>query len=411
MGVFSALGILRGPKPSAEPPAESLEQVTRSVDADRGLIARAISEVYEDAKARGELPTLTDILVHATTLSEGRLSPHAIASNLRGQILDEFLISDAQAEQGMGQGLLDLKSDGLADKFYANLNFDNARMDGCTFDGPKLYGLARGAHISNARFINMGKDDVVTLGDCSNVSFGKSFGGTIEIAPKAQVNGLDLSGTEVKLHIGEQAHITKLKTDDRTNIVELTAEPGAQVTDAKFSPGCTVSMASKLEGTIWRNVEFDQANLKYVEFDKAYLTNVTFNKCDISGLNFPGATVDNLHFVGIPPADIMKALEGAKIGPGITVNGVEITSDRKNDYSITEELIAMIQGEQASKQLQAAVRGLGQPAHQPDHSLEQNYAAFSLGDGGAQARLAEVSAPDLSKVSTGPAQESGRFLA
>lgn len=229
-------------------------------------------------------------------------------------------------------------------------------------DGENGVALTDGASFNNVTFDGMMPDDTLSLarGDYQNIRLTNIRGGHIDIADGTQVDGMDIRGAQASLSIG-RASISRLDARG-AHLVHLEAAPGAEINQATFA-GATIDMASSLNGSVWKQVQFTDANLVDVNMAGATLSNVRFTNTSLDGLSLAGASLTNVSFQGSDVADV--DFSGARFS-NVTVNGLPVRS---------AEDIAMVQQLQEVRGiLQNATHALTQPqrAADPVASLATN---------------------------------------
>lgn len=214
----------------------------------------------------------------------------------------------------------DLDGDHAISNFYDDID-RHAKFEGTLFanvsfhpagtlmrDGENGVALTEGASFQNVTFDGMTGNDTLTLkrGQYEDIKLTNIKGGTIEIADGTQIDGMDVRGMHAELHIG-RASVSNLDASG-ARVVRLEAAPGAQITHANFD-GATIEMASKLEGSVWKDVSFTGANLVDVEMRGASLSNVRFDDTSLAGLDLSAAKIENLRINGELISDPQKLAE------------------------------------------------------------------------------------------------------
>ncbi|MDX2095370.1 MAG: pentapeptide repeat-containing protein [Alphaproteobacteria bacterium] len=256
---------------------------------------------------------------------------------------------------------MDLDGNHAISNFFADIDH-HAKFEGTIFsnvsfhpagtlmrDGESGVALTEDASFEQVTFDGMGADDTVKLakGTYTDIAFSNIKGGTIEIADGTQVDGMNIRGAQASLRIGHAS----LSNLDATNahIISLTAAKGAQISQATFV-GATIDMASALEGSVWKNITFKDANLVDVGMKGATLQGVTFTNTNLKGLDLRGATLSNVMVDGKP---IVSPSQLANLG-------VEV--DEKTVASASRELLQNAQLAQIRATMQEAVASLNAPA-------------------------------------------------
>lgn len=193
--------------------------------------------------------------------------------------------------------------------FFAEISshcrFENTRFENVTVspasslmrDGHNGAALTENAHFHRVTFDGLHAEDTLTLkrGNYQDISFTHLNGGTIIVADGTEIEGMNLKGAQASLKIGN-AKLSKLDATG-AHIVTLEASAGAILREANFS-GTTIDMASNLNGSIWKSVNFHEANLGHVDLRGAELNEVRFTKTDLQGLDLRGAKLINLEIDG-----------------------------------------------------------------------------------------------------------------
>jgi uncharacterized protein YjbI with pentapeptide repeats len=259
-------------------------------------------------------------------------------------------------------------------------------------DGENGVALTDGASFSNVVFDGMTPDDTLSLkrGDYVNIQFRDIRGGNIEIADGTQVDGMDIRGAQASLSIG-RASVSRLDARG-AHLVHLEASPGAEINQATFA-GATIDMASSLDGSVWKHVQFSDANLVDVNMAGATLSNVHFTNTSLDGLNLAGASLTNVTFQGSDVANV--DFSGARLS-NVTVNGLPVRSP---------EDVAMVQQLQEVRGiLQNATNSLNQPARmsEPSAALAATTEPVSPAlNTGLRLEVADASLADIGRYSAG----------
>lgn len=321
------------------------------------LKQQALDMATATASTRGEQPTLRDYMNAAQQL--GGMSMAAYA-DLSGQEIHGFLIRSEdmraiETEQAQQQPPVNV-----------NWSFDDTKFYNVTFRPATSYDPERsaGAVFNNVTFDGMDDNQQVTLANASyqgEVKFTNIRGGTINVGDRVRVEGgLNIRGVHAALHIGAGAVINGLDANG-ANLIEMTAGRGATINNPLFDHA-TISMASQLQGSIWRGAEdvnsyaFVNSNLTNVDFTGATLVNIRVKDSDLRGMNLSGARVTNLIIDGklIRNADQLRQL-------GISADGattITVTPEAERDFALSRAL-------GAGRALNQSIQAIGAPLAMP----------------------------------------------
>jgi uncharacterized protein YjbI with pentapeptide repeats len=258
-------------------------------------------------------------------------------------------------------------------------------------DGENGVALTDGASFNNVVFDGMTPDDTLTLarGDYQNIRLTNIRGGNIEVADGTQVDGMDIRGAQASLSIG-RASISRLDARG-AHLVHLDASPGAEINQATFA-GATIDMASELGGSVWKHVQFTDANLVDVNMAGTTLSNVRFTNTSLDNLNLAGASLTNVSFQGSDVAHV--DFSGARFS-NVSVNGLPVRS---------AEDIAMVQQLQEVRGiLQNATHSLTQPQRtaEPTLSLTSTSPEPSVPSASLRLEVSDASLADIGRYNQG----------
>ena len=344
------------------------------------------------ASEAGRQPKMSDVLKEVQRIQ------------MNGERIDGSEQSLAQIQQGikMLEDTMDL--DGNATIAFYEAIDRHADFKGTVFsnvsfhpagtlmrDGENGVALTDGASFSNVVFDGMTSDDTLSLkrGDYENIRLTNIRGGNIEIADGTQVDGMDIRGAQASLSIG-RASVSRLDARG-AHLVHLEASPGAEINQATFA-GATIDMASSLDGSVWKHVQFTDANLVDVNMAGATLSNVRFTNTSLDGLNLAGASLTNVTFQGSDVANV--DFSGARFS-NVTVNGLPVRSPE--DVAMVKQL------QEVRGILQNATSALNQPARaEPSAALATATEPTSLAlNTGLRLEVADASLADIGRYSAG----------
>ena len=353
---MSARGIQWGPQVIADLSGQTLDgfQINKAdMEPPRNVQMLASIRARQAAQAQGRQPTLGDTLA---ALQQIQQSGEQVPS------IDTM------------KDMMDLDGDHIISSFFAGIDhhakFEKTIFANVSFhpagtlmrEGENGVALTEGASFTNVTFDGMQASDQVTLakGDYHDIHFKNIKGGHIAIADGTQVDGLDIRGAHASLHIG-RASLTHLDATD-AHIIHLDAAPGAHIAQAEFR-GATIDMASNLQGSTWKQVNFTDANLAHVDMNGASLSGVSFTNTNLKGLDVSAAQIQDMVVDGKP---MTSPLQLAELG---------MTVDPHTKVNANPELVRNYELSQIRATMQGAVASIGSGAAPAEASASMAPAA------------------------------------
>jgi uncharacterized protein YjbI with pentapeptide repeats len=346
----------------------------------------ALQHAKSAAEAQGRMPTLEDYRLSAEALGHSRaaeMEKHGIQwspqiyADLSGQTLDGFRLSSDDQEKALATArdldLYDSDGNGKIDsapisKFYDNVSFSGATIKNGFVEPATSYNdqIAQAGTIENMTFKGLKEGDQFNLGGghYANLTCVGFDGGDVHFHG-SHVDGLHIAAGPN----GEVQKFTSITLDDHASvkhmdvsgahIVSLTAAPGVEISHSQFKH-TTIDSASHLEGTRWKDVQFENTNLCHVDMHGAQLSKVDIKNSDLHGLNLHGATIRDLTIDGKP---IASAQELAAYGVDAGGANLSVSPQLDADYKRTQMLA---HARHIGNVVAQASKEIGQPAASVD---------------------------------------------
>lgn len=217
--------------------------------------------------------------------------------------------------------LMDLDGDAAISDFYTNIEFTGANLKDTFVDPATSFNeeIAKAGKLEGITFNGMENGDrfVFDSGQYTNINLTGVNGGEIVFATGTQVSGITIEGQSAAISVEPSAMIENIEVNDHFRIIKFDMGKGAIIANSDLS-NATISMASNLEGSIWRNVELGE-NLDGIDLKGAHITNLRIDGKAITspeqlikyGVGVDENTIVSASTEFIREANIANALERA----------------------------------------------------------------------------------------------------